>query len=94
MSWRGAPQSAVTLQVLGSVLLVCFGLLLGNAWTIQALQPKLRRQADERRRLDKEWAAVRTARGQRAQCPRCGITLAERPWYIAPTIVEDPPDDD
>jgi hypothetical protein len=75
-------------------LLVCLGLLLGTTWTIQALQPRLRRQAEERRRLNEEWAAVRTIRSLRGRCPRCGIALAERPRYLAPGIVEDPPDDD
>jgi hypothetical protein len=92
-SWRDEPQSTVTLQVLSGVLLVCLGLLLGTTWTIQASQPKLRHQAEERRRLNAEWAAVRTARRQRGQCPRCASPLAERDWYIAPTVVEYLPDD-
>ena len=77
-SWRNAPRSTVTLQVLSGVLLVCLGMLLGSTWTIQALQPKLRRQAEERRRLNEEWAAVRTARRQRGECPRCGSPFSER----------------
>jgi uncharacterized paraquat-inducible protein A len=68
----------VTIQVLGAVLLVCLGLLLGSSWTIQAVQPKLRQQAEERRRLNEEWSAVRTARRQRGECPRCGSPLSER----------------
>jgi uncharacterized paraquat-inducible protein A len=84
----------VTLQVLSWVLLVCLGLLLGTTWTIQALQPQLRRQAEERRRLNEEWSAVRTARRQRGECPRCGSLLSEQYWYIAPTVVESRPDDD
>ncbi|MDQ4032541.1 MAG: hypothetical protein M3332_09840 [Actinomycetota bacterium] len=51
----------MTLTVLGAVLLICLGLLLGTTWTPQALQPKLRRQAEERRRLNEEWVAVCTA---------------------------------
>ncbi len=97
MPWRDAPQSAVTLQAsawLGAVLMVCFGLMLGATWTTQALQPRLRRQAEERRRLNEEWSAVRTARRQRGECPRCASPLSERDWYFAPTPVEDPPDDD
>jgi hypothetical protein len=50
--------------VLNAVLLVCLGVLLGATWTIQALQPKLRRQTEERRRLNEEWTAVRIARRQ------------------------------
>jgi hypothetical protein len=84
----------MTLTVLGAVLLVCLGLLLGTTWTIQALQPKLRRQAEERRRLNEEWAAVRTARRQRDRCPRCASPLLECDCYFAPTLVEYPPNDD
>ncbi|HEV7450860.1 MAG TPA: hypothetical protein VGO16_05635 [Pseudonocardiaceae bacterium] len=89
----------VELAAMAAVLLVCLGLLLGGTWTIQAVQPKLRRQAEERRRLNEEWSAVRTARRQRGECPLCSRLLSERDWYYyyyyyyAPTIVEDPPDD-
>jgi hypothetical protein len=68
--------------------------LLGATWTIQALQPKLRRQAEERRRLNEQWSAVRIARRQRRECPRCGSPLTARDWYWAPAIVDDPLDDD
>lgn len=84
----------MTVQVLSAILLVCLGVLLGATWTIEALQPKLRRRAQERRRLNEEWFAVRTARRQRRECPRCGALLTERNWYLAPTIVEDLQDDD
>ncbi|HSZ28402.1 MAG TPA: hypothetical protein VK784_01430 [Pseudonocardiaceae bacterium] len=81
-SWRSAARSPVTLQVPADLLLVCLGilfglgLLLGTTWTIQALQVRLRHQAEERRRLNAEWAAIRTARQQRVQCPRCGTPLS------------------
>lgn len=77
-SWRNQPQSTVTIEVLGAVLLVCLGLLLGSSWTIQALQSNLRQQAAERRRLNAEWAAVSTVRKRRGRCPRCGIPLSEQ----------------
>jgi uncharacterized paraquat-inducible protein A len=93
-SWRNAPQRTVTIQVLGAVLLVCLGLLLGSSWTIQAVQPKLRRQAEERRRLNEEWLAVRTARQQRGKCPRCASPLSEQDWYFTPTLAEEDPSDD
>lgn len=80
--------------VLGAVLLVCLGILLGAAWTTQALQPRLRQQAEERRKLNEAWLAVRTARGQLGECPRCGYALGEQDWYFAPTPMEGPPDDD
>ena len=84
----------MTVLLVAGALLVCLGLLLGTAWTIQAVQPKLRRQAEERRRLNEEWSAVRTAHQQRTECPRCASPLSERDWYFAPTIVADPPADD
>ena len=98
-SWRGPPQRSVTHQLLSwnalsAILLVCLGLLLGATWTTQALRPNLRRRAEERRRLNEEWSAVRTARRQRGQCPRCASPLSERDWYFMPTLVEDPPDED
>jgi hypothetical protein len=76
-SWRYAAQSPMTLQVSAGLLLVCLGLLLGVTWTIQALQVRLRHQAEERRRLNAEWAAIRAARQQRVQCPRCGTPLSD-----------------
>ncbi len=76
-SWRNAPQSGVSLLVLGGILLACLGLLLGAVWTIRALQLKRRRQAEERRRLNEEWLAIRTAQQQRAKCPRCAMVLCD-----------------
>ncbi|MGH3776242.1 MAG: hypothetical protein ACRDRR_11000 [Pseudonocardiaceae bacterium] len=84
----------MTIQVLAAVLLVCLGLLLGATWTTQALEPKLRRQAEERRRLNEEWSAVHTARRQRGKCPRCACSLTEQDWYFPPPPAEDPSDDD
>lgn len=79
----------MTLQVLIWVLSVCLGLLLGTTWTIQALQTKFRRQAEERRRLDDEWLMLRAVRRQRSECPRCASPLSERDCYYLPTIMED-----
>ena len=84
----------MTVHVLTAILLASLGVLPGPTWTIQALQPKLRRQAEERRRLNEQWAAVRIARRQRRECPRCGSPLTARDWYWAPAIVDDPLDDD
>jgi hypothetical protein len=94
LSWRNIPRGAVTVHVLSAILLACLGVLLGATWTIQASQPKLRRQAEERRRLNEQWSAVRTARRQRRQCPRCGNPLTDHDWYRAPATVDDPLDDD
>lgn len=89
----------MTLQVLmwlglGGFLLSCLGLLLGATWTTQAIQPRLRKQAEERRRLNTEWLAVRTARSELKNCPRCGYQPTELDWYYAPTVVDGPLDDD
>jgi hypothetical protein len=99
MSWRNSPQAIVTRQMLawvllGAVLLVCVALLLGASWTTQALQPKLRQQAHERRRLNEEWVAVRAARHRLERCPRCGCPLADEDWFFAPTLADGPTDDD
>lgn len=93
-SRRNSPQKAMSLQILGGLLLVCAGLLLGTSWTIQALQPTLRRQAKERRKLNEEWLAVNAARRQCDECPRCGGPLpSKRDRYFAPTVVEVGPED-
>jgi hypothetical protein len=68
------------IQVLVFVLLLCLGLLLGSSWTLQAIQPKLRRQAEERRRLNDEWSAVRAIRYQLDYCPHCGTPLPKQHW--------------
>lgn len=80
-SWRNPPSSTVILQVLSAaVLLVLVGLLLGEAWTTQVSQRKLRHQAEERRRLNKEWLAVRAIRRQQGKCARCGNLLSYGDW--------------
>lgn len=76
-SWPNATKSVVTALALGGVLLVCLGMLLGWSWTVQAVQPKLRHLAAERRRLNEEWSAVHNARRQRDECPRCGRPLSQ-----------------
>ncbi|MGB9279451.1 MAG: hypothetical protein WCB57_05065 [Pseudonocardiaceae bacterium] len=98
-SRRGPPQSTVTHQelvqvLLGAALLFLLGMLLGATWATQALQPRLRRKAEERRRLNAEWSAVRAAQRQRGQCPRCASPLSEEDWYFVPALVQDPPDDE
>ncbi len=93
-SWRNPPPSTVTIQMLGAVLLVCLGLLLGSSWTVQALQPKLRRQAEERRRLNEEWSTIFAVRTQQDTCPRCGSPLSEESYYFAPTLVKEQSDRD
>jgi hypothetical protein len=88
VSWQALGWIA-----LGASLLVCLGLLLGATWTIQALQPRLCRQAEERRRLNAEWAAVHAARRHRETCPRCACPLTDRGSSVERTLVEDSPDD-
>lgn len=100
MSRRNPPLCTMTIQAAALILLacLCLGMLLGAAWTAQALQPKLRRQADERRRLNAEWQVMRDTRRsvQLVRCPRCGCPLSdeawsERAWYFEE---DDDPDDD
>jgi hypothetical protein len=59
-------------HVLGWLLLGlmgCFGLLLGAGWINRALDSRFRQLAEERRRLNEEWVAVRAAHQQRRQDP-------------------------
>jgi Pyruvate/2-oxoacid:ferredoxin oxidoreductase delta subunit len=85
----------MTAQAAGLILLACFclGMLLGTTLTIQASQPRLRRQVEERRRLNAEWQAVREAQQsmQLVRCRRCGYVLPDQTRYIEE---EDDPDDD
>jgi hypothetical protein len=62
MSWPG-----LSWLLLGAVFLICFGILLGAAWTTRTIDPKLRQQAEERRRLNEERVAVRAAHQQLAE---------------------------
>lgn len=75
-------------------LLVFLGMLLGTTWTTQATRARTRRQAQERRRLNEEWAAIRTVRRQQTECMRCASPLYERNWYFGSTDVEERADDD
>ena len=54
--------------LLGAALLVCLGLLL-EAWTNHALESGLHQRAEERRRLNEEWVALRAAHRQQDQDP-------------------------
>jgi hypothetical protein len=80
--------------VLGGLLLVFLGVLLGTAWTNQATQSQLRRQAQERRRLNEEWAAIRAIRREQTECQRCANPLYEQNWYFAPAAGEERTDSD
>ncbi|MGH3796430.1 MAG: hypothetical protein ACRDSP_16240 [Pseudonocardiaceae bacterium] len=80
--------------VVSAILLVCLGLLLGAAWTTQALQLKFREYAKERRRLDEEWRAMLATRSQWAQRQRYGSMPPEQDEQYAPTGAGDQPDDD
>lgn len=93
-SRRNFPQRTMISMVLGAVLLFLFGLLLGAGWTSQALQPRLRQRAEERRRLNAEWAAVHAARRRLGRCPRCGYPLNGGDWYPGEPVTDDSTDDD
>jgi hypothetical protein len=86
----------VIIAVLAAILLVCIGALLGATCTGRILQPWLDRraaeQAEERRMLAKEWAALRPQQGggpQRGECPRCANPLPEWDSHFAPPVVHD-----
>lgn len=96
MAWRNTPPSAV---MPGGILLIaglaiCFGLLLGTTWTIMAMQPRLRRQAQDRRNLNEEWLAVRSAGRRQGRCPYCALRLAEYDQDPEQPPAEDPADND
>lgn len=80
MPWHNRRQFAMIIQVLVFVLLLCLGLLLGSSWTLQAIRPQIRRQAEERRRLNDEWSAVRAIRHELDHCPHCGAPLSKQHW--------------
>ena len=80
--------------VFGGLLLFFLGMLIGASWNTQANQSQLRRQAEERRRLNDEWAAIRAVRRQQTECLGCASPLYERNWHFAPTVGEERPDDD
>lgn len=79
---------SVALLAMCGTLLVCIGLLLGAAWTTQALQPRLREQAEERRRLNEGWLALSAAR-RRGQCPRCLISRPDHYYVMADALRDD-----
>lgn len=85
----------MTIQAAGLILLVCLcsGMLLGSVLAVRAVQPKRRRLAEERRRLDAHWRAVRKLEQQAepVRCPRCGWLLSEEACYPEE---DDEPDDD
>lgn len=86
----------MTVQTAGLIVLACLfiGMLLGTAWTVQAVQPNLRRQAEERRQINAEWQAVRDAAQSVhfARCPRCGCRLSSTGGYFDDE--DEEPDDD
>jgi hypothetical protein len=82
------------MQVLTGILLACLGLLLGEARTNQALQPKHCRQAEERRRLNEKWRTVRTAQRRWRECPRCGKYTVSTGLVHRATAVENRLDGD
>jgi hypothetical protein len=83
----------VTLQMLSHLLLLCLGVLLGTSWTLQAIQYKLHRLAEERRRLNEEWLAIRAARRQQLDGRR-RYPVIEPAWYSEQTVLSENPSDD
>jgi hypothetical protein len=87
---NGSPRIAM----LGVAVLLCVGGLLGTSWTSRTLAAKFRQLAGERRRLNEGLLAIRTARRQEGECPRCACPLSEWDWYPEPTVVEERSYDD
>lgn len=81
-------------QLLSSLLLICLGLLLGTTWTVQALRPKLDRQAEERRRLNAEWATIYSIRRRQVRCTRCEYMRTEVGLRFEQAPIEDLLDDE
>ncbi|MGH3979800.1 MAG: hypothetical protein ACRDRZ_12500 [Pseudonocardiaceae bacterium] len=80
------------IMLVGGLVLIGLGILLGCAWTTQALEGRFRHQAAERRRLNEEWQAVRALRAQRNRCVDCD---AELDWlHRQPALVTGSQDDD
>lgn len=80
----------VTLTVAGAVLLIGFGALLGAVWTGRILQQRLQQQAsqqaEERRMLAKEWAAIYR---RHVVCPRCTAPASEHDRHFVSAVVPD-----
>jgi hypothetical protein len=77
----------VTMVIVGATLLICIGALLGTTWTGRILKRRLdqeaNQQAQERRMLAKQWAAIHERRGQ---CPRCSDPLPEPRRFASRTV--------
>ncbi|MFN2503240.1 MAG: hypothetical protein ABR540_03220 [Acidimicrobiales bacterium] len=78
----------MTVLLLGVLLALCFGVLIGSAWTTEVLGGRFRHHAAERRRLNEEWAALRRLRAELRRCPRCDDVLGP------PQLVSAAEDDD
>jgi uncharacterized paraquat-inducible protein A len=80
----------VTITVATAALLICIGALLGAIWTRRLLQQRLHeqasQQAQERRMLAKEWAAIHRRRGE---CPRCTDPLSQPDRQLVSRAVPD-----
>jgi hypothetical protein len=82
------------LLIIGSVVLFCFGGLVGAAWTTQVLGGVSRRHASERRSLNHGWRALeeaRRARGEPVTCARCHQRLSQSSWLF---VTQPSPEDD
>jgi hypothetical protein len=66
------PPSSNTVAVLAAaaILLLCLGLLLGEAWATRLYQQRFRQHAVERRRLDAQRTMIQTAL-RHGGCRRC-----------------------
>jgi hypothetical protein len=75
------------MAVVAAVVLICIGALLGATWSRRLLERRLHQeanqQAEERRMLAKEWAAIHERRGQ---CPHCSDPVPEPRRFTSRTV--------
>ena len=75
------------MAVAAAVVLICIGALLGATCSRRLLERRLdqeaNQQAEERRMLAKEWAAIHQRRGE---CPRCSDPLPKPRRFTSRTV--------
>lgn len=69
------------LWLLGLTIVLAVGGLIGSSFTTQTLEQKSRRQAAERRELNREWRALESARATGTACRHCRL-LPHTSWIV------------
>lgn len=65
---RDAPPIKMTTIWIAGLVILCFGMLIGGSWTVQALDRQYRRLAIERRKLNAEHFTVQETSLRCAWC--------------------------